>query len=183
MAHLGPGEDRSPDNQQLLVIKTGKLGYGKKPPEPVGLRTKEPLIAAGKGLLQVPAQDQPFPGIGTIGIGGHAIKEIIFPSIVPDPPIGIRYAGHDGEEARPLPDIEQLLGSLPELGLGCFAGVKHPRQRDDVAEIILVLVRPLVVNTAVIVRIGPLVFKVTHYPAAAKTTETAGVHWTVEVTP
>jgi hypothetical protein len=57
LAHLGPGEDRSPDNQQLLVIKTSELGYGKKSLEPVGLRTKEPLIAAGKGLLQVPAQN------------------------------------------------------------------------------------------------------------------------------
>ena len=81
-----------------------------------------------------------------------------------------------------MPDIDELLGSLPEFGLGCFTGIKHPRQLDDVAEIILILVRPLVVNTAVIVRICPLVFQVTHYPAAAKPSEAARVHWTIEVT-
>ena len=108
-------------------------------------------------------------------VDGATIEEIIFPSIVPDAPIGIRYTCHDGKEARPLPNIDQLLGSLPEFGLGSFVGIKHSRQLDDIAEIILILIRPLVVNTAVVFRVGPLVFQVAHYPAAR-------VHWAVEVT-
>ena len=109
------------------------------------------------------------------------IEKIILSTVIPDPPIGIGYAGHHGEETSPLAHIEHFLSPLPEFRLGSFTGIKQPRQGDDIAEIILILVGFLVVNSTVIVHIFSEIFEITHPASPAESPQAARVHRPIEI--